>query len=59
MAGHAPLEDLKLNKDLGRILLHFHAAQRPTAIICHAPIALLSAHAVRPGALRRPKTLKI
>lgn len=47
-AGHAPLEDLKDDKDLGRILLHFHRAQRPTAIICHAPIALLSAKQARP-----------
>ncbi|KAK9831956.1 hypothetical protein WJX81_002916 [Elliptochloris bilobata] len=47
--GHAPLEDLKANADLGRILLHFHKAQRPTAIICHAPIALLSAQMAAPG----------
>jgi len=46
-AGHAPLEDLKDDKGLGRILLHFHRAQRPTAVICHAPIALLSAKEAR------------
>lgn len=47
VAGHAPLEDLKADKDLGRILMHFHNKQRPTGIICHAPIALLSAQQVR------------
>ena len=31
------------DKDLGRILRHFHAADKPTALICHGPIALLSA----------------
>jgi len=51
-AGHAPLEDLKDDKGLGRILLHFHRAQRPTAVICHAPIALLSAKEARRRAPR-------
>ena len=41
--GHAPMEDLLKDKDLGRILRHFHAADKPTALICHGPIALLSA----------------
>jgi putative intracellular protease/amidase len=40
--GHAPMEDLLKDQDLGAILKYFHQAQKPTALICHAPIALLS-----------------
>lgn len=40
--GHAPLADLGDNKDLGRILKHFHAEHKPTAAICHGPYAFLS-----------------
>lgn len=40
--GFAPLQDLVTNKDLGKILLSFHANSRPTAMICHGPIALIS-----------------
>lgn len=40
--GHAPMEDLWKDKSLGAILRHFHDAGKPTALICHAPIALLS-----------------
>ena len=41
--GHAPMEDLLKDKDMGTILKHFHANGKPTALICHGPIALLSA----------------
>ncbi|MEQ1877321.1 MAG: type 1 glutamine amidotransferase domain-containing protein [Bdellovibrionia bacterium] len=41
--GHAPMEDLLKDPDLGRLLRAFHAARRPTALICHGPIALLAA----------------
>lgn len=41
--GHAPMEDLCKNADLGRILEHFHRESKPTALICHGPIALLCA----------------
>lgn len=41
--GHAPMADLITNKDLGKILASFHATSRPTGIICHGPIVLLSA----------------
>jgi len=41
--GHAPMQDLVDNKDLGKILQTFHDTQRPTGIICHGPTALLSA----------------
>jgi len=42
--GHAPLEDLVNNGDVGRILKHFQIERKPTALICHGPAALLSAH---------------
>lgn len=41
--GHAPMEDLLVNKDLGTLLNYFHGAQKITALICHGPISLLSA----------------
>ncbi|KAI9103192.1 ThiJ/PfpI family protein [Phlyctochytrium arcticum] len=41
--GHAPVTDLGTDPNLGRILTYFHTAQKPTAVICHGPIALLSA----------------
>ncbi|KAJ5583296.1 hypothetical protein N7535_001916 [Penicillium sp. DV-2018c] len=40
--GHAPLRDLGANAELGRILRYFHAENKPTAVICHGPYALLS-----------------
>ncbi|NRQ41701.1 type 1 glutamine amidotransferase domain-containing protein [Rheinheimera sp. YQF-2] len=41
--GHAPLIDLANNPEVGTILKHFNAEAKPTAAICHGPIALLSA----------------
>ena len=41
--GHAPLIDLANNPEVGAILEYFHNAEKPTAAICHGPIALLSA----------------
>lgn len=41
--GHAPLIDLANNPEVGAILEYFHSAEKPTAAICHGPIALLSA----------------
>ena len=41
--GHAPLIDLANNPQVGTILTHFNAQAKPTAAICHGPIALLSA----------------
>ncbi|KKO50218.1 thiamine biosynthesis protein ThiJ [Arsukibacterium sp. MJ3] len=41
--GHAPLIDLADNPQVGEILRHFNANAKPTAAICHGPIALLSA----------------
>jgi putative intracellular protease/amidase len=41
--GHAPMVDLAKDKNLGVILKNFHDTGRPTALICHGPMALLSA----------------
>eukprot|EP00850_Spirogloea_muscicola_P002837 SM000011S19015 [mRNA] locus=s11:291675:299205:- [translate_table: standard] len=48
--GHAPMADLWNDPNLGRILLHFHNRAKPTGMICHAPIALLSTKQVQPNA---------
>ncbi len=41
--GHAPMADLLKDRNLGKILVSFHDTARPTGIICHGPIVLLSA----------------
>ena len=41
--GHAPMIDLYNNKKLGKILEYFHKTQKPTASVCHGPVAFLSA----------------
>src|SRR6201996_6794499 len=41
--GHAPMADLLKDKNLGKILTDFHSTSRPTGIVCHGPIVLLSA----------------
>jgi len=41
--GHAPMEDLAKDAASGRVLRHFHDRAKPTALVCHGPIALLSA----------------
>ncbi|EOI3575860.1 type 1 glutamine amidotransferase domain-containing protein [Cronobacter turicensis] len=40
--GHAPMQDLLTSPALGQTLATFHAAGKPTALVCHGPIALLS-----------------
>ena len=40
--GHVPMEDLKVSPTLGRVLNYFHKHLLPTALVCHAPVALLS-----------------
>jgi len=47
--GHAPLMDLGNNLDLGRILCHFHDNSKPTVVICHGSVALLSTNTFRPN----------
>ena len=41
--GHAPAVDLMQDADLGVVLRHFHKAGRPTALLCHAPVATAAA----------------
>lgn len=40
--GHAPTTDLAHDRRLGEILREFHRAGKPTAALCHGPVALLS-----------------
>jgi putative intracellular protease/amidase len=41
--GHAPMQDLLTSASLGQLLNAFHGANKTTALVCHGPIALLSA----------------
>jgi len=41
--GQAPVVDLMQDGDLGEILRFFHAQARPTAFLCHGPIASMAA----------------
>jgi len=41
--GHAPVVDLMQDADVGNILRHFHEAAKPTALLCHGPVALAAA----------------
>ena len=40
--GHAPAVDLMQDADMGAVLHHFHKAGRPTALLCHAPVATVA-----------------
>jgi putative intracellular protease/amidase len=37
------MEDLLDDPDAGIVLRHFHETSKPTAVLCHGPISLLSA----------------
>ena len=41
--GQAPVVDLMKAPQMGEILRHFHDQAKPTALLCHGPIALVSA----------------
>lgn len=41
--GQAPVVDLMQSAELGEILRYFHAIGKPTAFLCHGPIASLAA----------------
>jgi len=41
--GQAPVVDLMQDPDVGEILRFFHLHQRPTALLCHGPIAIVAA----------------
>ncbi len=47
--GHAPMIDLMSDPGLGQLLAECHATAKPTALICHAPTALLAAQADAQG----------
>lgn len=49
--GQAPVVDLMQDGDLGEILRFFHVHSRPTAFLCHGPIASMAA-------LRRAKEFR-
>jgi putative intracellular protease/amidase len=40
--GHAPMQDLLISPELGRLLTYFHEKGKTTALACHGPIALIS-----------------
>ena len=40
--GHAPMTDLMVSSELGKILKYFHERGKPTGVICHGPCALVS-----------------
>ena len=41
--GHGPMMDLLDDPDAGTVMRHFHETSKPTAVLCHGPISLLSA----------------
>ena len=41
--GHGPMIDLLDDPDAGAVFRHFHETSKPTAVLCHGPISLLSA----------------
>jgi putative intracellular protease/amidase len=41
--GQAPVVDLMQDSDTGKILRHFHERGKPTAMLCHGPIASIAA----------------
>jgi putative intracellular protease/amidase len=41
--GQAPVVDLMQDPQMGEVLRHFHNRAKPTALLCHGPIALVSA----------------
>src|ERR1700750_2256084 len=41
--GHGPMMDLLDDPDAGTVMRHFHEKSKPTAVLCHGPISLLSA----------------
>jgi putative intracellular protease/amidase len=41
--GHGPMIDLLDDPEAGIVMRHFHETSKPTAVLCHGPISLLSA----------------
>ena len=40
--GQGPVVDLMTDAEMGEILRHFHETAKPTALLCHGPIAVVS-----------------
>ncbi|WP_344567168.1 type 1 glutamine amidotransferase domain-containing protein [Streptomyces axinellae] len=47
--GHGPMEDLAEDTDSGTLLVRTLASGKPLGLVCHAPAALLAAHAQEGG----------
>jgi putative intracellular protease/amidase len=47
--GHAPIVDLSRDADVGEVLHFFHDKKKPTALLCHGPIALIASVPDRSG----------
>jgi putative intracellular protease/amidase len=41
--GQVPVVDLMQHAEAGQVFRHFHEHSKPTALLCHGPIALISA----------------
>lgn len=41
--GQAPVVDLMQDPEVGEVLRHFHARKKPTAFLCHGPMAMAAA----------------
>ncbi|QNK03944.1 type 1 glutamine amidotransferase domain-containing protein [Dyella telluris] len=41
--GQAPVVDLMQDPELGEVLRHFHTQKKPTALLCHGPVAVVAA----------------
>lgn len=54
--GHAPMQDLLASPALGRLLADFHRHGKPTALVCHGPIALLSTLPGNPAFVQQMET---
>ena len=50
--GHGPMMDLLDDPDAGTVMRHFHETSKPTAVLCHGPISLLSALPNAPEVVR-------
>jgi putative intracellular protease/amidase len=46
--GQAPVVDLMQDAEVGEILRHFHTHKKPTALLCHGPIAVVAAMPLAP-----------
>lgn len=54
--GHAPMQDLLVSSELGKLLTYFHENGKTTALACHGPIALLSTLADAKGFVTKFET---